>query len=59
MSWEVWGDPPDVCERCDDTNQICLSCDGPITECTCGPDAEPCTCDRCGGGADEPADSEG
>jgi hypothetical protein len=35
------------CERCDDTNTICLACDQSIMECDCGPDAEPCSCDAC------------
>lgn len=37
----------EVCGECDGTGQVCLVCELSVTECTCGPDAEPSNCDVC------------
>ncbi len=39
----------DTCQSCDGTGHVCLCCKSAITDCLCGPDAEPCSCDRCDG----------
>lgn len=46
------------CRACDGTGMVCLSCDEPIDECDCGPDAEPCTCDKCNGSGHEMFESD-
>lgn len=42
-----------VCRDCDGIGTECVLCKSPITECECGPDAEPCTCERCNGTGNE------
>ncbi len=49
----------DSCTTCDGTGHVCLCCKSAVTDCMCGPDAEPCSCDGCdgtGSATDEAAD---
>lgn len=42
-------DERDNCKKCDGTGSQCNACDAGIMDCNCGPDAEPCVCEKCGG----------
>jgi len=49
MVLAAFDDLSEGCDACDGTGSVCLCCKSAISECMCGPDAEPCSCERCDG----------
>ncbi len=48
----------DECPECDGTGMVCLCCKSALDECSCGPDAEPCYCDKCHGNGTKTDDDD-